>query len=215
MAPLFVALQRLARYETAPGRLLPILAGVAGLPGSRAVMRRASSTYAERVREHELGLLGEGAATEALTVPAEQRGVRYEPEALAPVVEATGGYPFFVQLMGYETWNAAAERGARSVVNAEDAAAGVARARLEAARLYESRLDEVPDTERRYLDAAAGLEEGERRSAEVAAALGGTSEEWAWARQRLIELGLLRPAGRGRIAFALPGLADYLRAVSR
>lgn len=215
IAPLFVALQRLARHEAAPGRLLPILAVVAGLPGSRAAMRRASSTYAERVREHELGLLGEGAATEALIVPAEQRGVRYEPEALTAVVDGTGGYPFFVQLMGYEAWNAAADRGARSVINVEDAAAGIERARLEAARLYESRLAEVPDTERRYLDAAAGLDQGERRSAAIAAVLGGTSEDWAWARQRLIERGLLRPAGRGRIAFALPGLADYLRSIGR
>jgi hypothetical protein len=211
MAPLFVALQRLARHEFTPGRLPPILAVLAGLPGSRAAMRRASSTYAERVREHELGLLGEGAATEALVVPAEQRRVRYEPRGLATVVQGAGGYPFFVQLMGYEAWNAAADRGARSVINDEDAAIGVARGRLEAVRLYESRLTEVPDTERRYLDAVASLDEGERRSAAVASVLGGTSEEWAWARQRLIERGLLRAAGRGRIAFALPGLAEYLR----
>jgi hypothetical protein len=58
LGPLFVALQRLARHETEPGRLLPILTVLAGLPGSRAAMRRASSTYAERVREPDLRLLG-------------------------------------------------------------------------------------------------------------------------------------------------------------
>ncbi len=211
MGPLFAALQRVAKREIRPGVHLPELAVVAGLPHSRAVMRAASSTYAERVREHELGLLDDAPVVEALTVPASENGVRFAPEALDTLVDAIGGYPYFVQLIGYEAWNAAVDLGARSVIGAAAASAGVTAGRRAAARIYRSRLAEVPDAERRYLRAVARLDPRERRSSRIAAVLGGTAEQWGWARQRLMERGVLRPDGYGRVTFALPGLAGYLR----
>lgn len=211
MGPLFAALQRAAKFEPEPGQHLPILAVVAGLAHARSAMRAASSTYAERVREHELGLLSDAAATEALTAPAEEHGVVYARDALASVLDAAGGYPYFVQLMGYEVWNAAANRDEREVISAESARVGVRAGRREAAAVFRSRLAEVPDTERRYLEAVAALGEDERRSGRIAEELDGTAGEWGWARQRLIERGLLRPDGHGRVAFALPGLGAYLR----
>lgn len=215
MGALFAALQRAARREVEPGVHLPVLAVVAGLPHSLAVMRAASSTYAERVREHELGLLAAGAVVEALTVPAVAHGVRFAPDALSTLVEAIGGYPYFVQLMGYETWNAAADRGARSVVSRADAEAGVVAGRLAADRIYRSRLAEVPDAERHYLQAVARLDAGQRRSGAIAELLGGTAQEWGWARRRLIDRGLLRPDGHGQVTFALPGLERFLRDAPR
>jgi hypothetical protein len=212
LAPLFSGLQAVARANPEPGRYLPLLAVVAGLPHSRAHLRRASSTYAERIREHALGPLAEAATAEALTVPAEEHGVRWEAEALATAVTASGGYPYFVQLVGYECWRVAAAAGARSVVRRDHADAGIAAARTEAERVYASRVAEVPDTERAYLQAAAALPEGRRRSGEIAAALGGSAADYGWARERLIERGLLRPDGHGRVAFTLPGLAEWLRA---
>jgi hypothetical protein len=111
--------------------------------------------------------------------------------------------------MGYETWNAAATAGA-SDLDANAAAAGVAAGRREASLVYRSRLAEVPDAERRYLQAVAQTT-GERTSSSIAAELDGTASQWAWARARLIERGLLRPDGYGRVAFALPGLEEHLR----
>ncbi len=211
MGPLFAALQRSARREREPGARLPVLTVVAGLPHSLGVLRAASSTYAERIRQHDLDLLGDGPVVEALTVPAEERGVRFTSEALGTLVDAIGGYPYFVQLMGYEAWNAAADHGARSVIRGDAAAAGVAAGRRAAAGIYSSRLAEVPDAERRYLDAVADLGPAARRSTQIAERLGGTAEQWGWARRRLIERGLLRPDGYGRVAFALPGLEGFLR----
>ena len=209
MAPLFSALQRVARHETSPGSVLPVLTVVAGLPHARAAMRAASSTYAERVREHELGLLVDAAATEALTIPATQRGATYAPDALRELLPAIGGYPYFLQLMGYETWNAAATAGT-SGLDAVAARAGVSAGQREASLVYRSRLAEVPDAERRYLHAVAHVT-GERTSSAIAAKLEGTASQWAWARARLIDRGLLRPDGYGRVAFALPGLEQHLR----
>ena len=213
MAPLFSALQRVARQETAPGSVLPVLTVVAGLPHARAAMRQASSTYAERVREHELGLLDSAATIEALTVPAEQRGVSYSAAALDALLPAIGGYPYFLQLMGYEAWNAAAANTATGI-DETAARTGIDSARREASRVYRSRLAEVPDAERRYLRAVAAVDPAERTSSRIAAELEGTASAWAWARARLIERGLLRPDGYGRVTFALPGLEEHLRATA-
>ncbi|MEX1177826.1 MAG: ATP-binding protein [Nitriliruptor sp.] len=214
VAALFGALQRLAKHEVDPtlGTRLPVVCTVAGLPNARAALRAGAGTYAERVREHVLGLLDDAAVAEALRTPAEEHGVAWSGDAIECAVAGAGGYPFALQLVGYETWAAASLRDpASDLITREDVEAGVEAARLELGHLHASRLAEVPDTERRYLDAVAQLDEGERRSAMIAAQLGGTAQEWAWARARLIERGLLRPDGHGRVAFTLPGLADHLR----
>lgn len=210
LGPLFAALQHVAKGEVEPGVRLPILTVVAGLTNARAAMRAASATYVERVREHELGLLSDAAATEALTVPADEHGVVFSRDALTEVLDAAGGYPYFVQLVGYEVWNAAADRGDHEVISPEAAHAGVAAAERAADAVFRSRLDEVPDTERRYLDAVVAVPADDRRSGRIAEELGGTAGEWGWARQRLIERGLLRPDGHGRVAIALPGLERHL-----
>lgn len=209
MSPLFAALQRVARQHTRPGSVLPVLTAVAGLPHARAAMRAASSTYAERVREHELGLLDTAAVIEALTIPTEQLGVHFGPGALEHLLPAIGGYPYFVQLMGYEAWNAAAQSGSDEI-DATAARRGATRGQAEATLVYRSRLAEVPDAERRYLQAMAVVE-GDRTSSAIADVLGGDASQWAWARSRLIDRGILRPDGYGRVAFALPGLEEHLQ----
>jgi hypothetical protein len=211
MAPLFAALQRVARRETTPGQVLPVLTVVAGLPHSRAAMRAASSTYAERVREHELGLLSGAAVVEALTIPARERGIAFTGDALDVLLGAIGGYPYFLQLMGYEAWNAAAAAG-DTHITAGAAQTGVEAGRRAAALVFRSRLAEVPDAERRYLEAVAAVAPGDRTSSRIAAELDSTASQWSWARSRLIERGLLRPDGYGRVDFALPGLEAHLRA---
>jgi hypothetical protein len=214
VAALFGALQRLAKHDVDPslGTKLPVVCVVAGLPSSRGALRAGAGTYAERVREHVLGLLDDAAVVEALRTPAEDRGVAWSADAIERALAGAAGYPFALQLVGYETWAAAATRDAAGDrISGEDADRGVSAARRELDRLHASRLDEVPDTERRYLEAVAALDPGERRSSAIAGQLGGTASEWAWARARLIERGLLRPDGHGRVAFTLPGLADHLR----
>ena len=77
---------------------------------------------------------------------------------------------------------------------------------------YEERLRDLTDNQRRYLEAAAGLEEDARTSGGVAAALDATTESVGSTQQALIDThGLLRRAGRGRIAFTLPGMDRHLR----
>lgn len=193
LGPLFAALQQSARIETEPGRHLPVLVVVAGLPHAIATMRKAAATYVERMREHPLELLTDAAAAEALIIPFEERAVAVDPVALQSLVRTGGSVPGFVPEQ-LDQVRVAADR-----------------AMSELRRVYESRLETVPETELRYLLAVAALAEGDRRSQSIAAALGGRAAEWAWARSRLIDRGLLRPAGHGRVTFALPGIGEHLR----
>lgn len=95
MGPLSTALQRVARHETRPGSVLPVLTLVAGLPHARAAMWAASSTYAERIREHELGLLSDAAAAEALLIPTAERGTPLSSEALQRLLPRSAATPTF------------------------------------------------------------------------------------------------------------------------
>ncbi len=143
-------------------------------------------------------------------LPAEERGASYAPEALELLLPEIGGYPYFVQLVGYEAWQVASSAGKKRI-DGDVARAAAAAARRQARALYDSRLEEVPDAERRFLEAAAALPEEERTTAAVAARLGGASEGWGWARRRLTDRGLVRTGFRGRIVLALPGLGQHLR----
>lgn len=155
MSPLFGALQRTAKHDPDPelGTRLPILALFAGLRDARSVLKRRAGTYAERVREWPLGLLDAAAAAAALSIPATDRNVRWDPDGLDDAVAAAAGYPYALQVIGYESWAAAS------------------------ARAGDDRI----------------------RPADVA-------------RARLIERGLLRATGHGRVTVALPGLERHLRA---
>ncbi len=127
-------------------------------------------------------------------------------------MEASGGYPYFLHVVGSHVWNA----GNGTVITADEARAGIAAARAYLDAFYEERLRELTAAQRRYLDAAAALPAPDRTAGTVAAALGATSRQVASTWQALTgRHGLLRPAGgRGHLDFTLPGLDAYLRSAS-
>ena len=189
---------------------LPVGAVVAGLPGLIGQLKRAGSTFGERSRLVELALLAEDDVRAALLAFAEAGGAAFDADALDLVVEACGGYPYFLHLVGEAVWDA----GTGGVITATDASAGIAIARPRLASFYDERLRDLTDLQRRYLDAAAALEPRSRTAGAIAGALGSTSAQLASTWQALTARhGLLRPAGgEGLLAFALPGLDAHLRA---
>lgn len=188
---------------------LPIGVVVAGLPGLVAHLKQAGSTFGERSKPLTLGPFGEPDMREGLRAFAAAGGAAFDADALEAVMAASGGYPYFLHVVGAHVWNA----GRGDVITLADAEAGIAAARAYLDAFYEERLRSLGARQREYLDAAARLEPGERTAGNVAAALGTTSERLASTWQALVERhGLLRPAGgHGRLAFALPGLDAYLR----
>jgi hypothetical protein len=180
----------------------------AGLPQLPRLASEAKS-YAERLFKFpRIGRLSDEQARQALAEPAERRGVRFEPEALAVVIEQTEGYPYFLQEYGSALWNQIEE----PVVTAEGAS--IAQVAVEAKLddgFFQVRVERTTELERRYLRAMAELGPEPQRSKDVAAILGRTSEQMAPTRSRLIDKGLLYTSGHGLAAFTVPQFDRFMR----
>ena len=193
---------------------LPVAMVGAGLPNLPAVLTEAKS-YAERLFDYRsIGALGEEDAGRALRLPAESRGVVWEEEALAHVVEASAGYPFFLQTFGSKVWECAPGPDGLTLADAEVGVAAGCRG-LEQG-FYKSRWERATPAQREYLTAMAMAGQGDSpvSTREVVDYLGRTHGDTSPARRELIKKGLIYSPERGRVDFTAPGMADYIRRVA-
>ena len=190
---------------------LPVIVVGAGLPHLPAVLS-ASKSYSERLfRYQRIDRLPRDEADRALSAPATEEDAAYEPEALAAMYDATGGYPYFIQAYGKAVWDLAP----RSPITSADVAAAAPEAEAElAVGFFGSRYERATPGERDYLramsDAAADGEESVA-TADVAAVLGKKPQSLSPARDALLKKGLIYSGERGRIAFTVPHFGRYLR----
>ena len=194
-------------------RGLPIALVGAGLPEVVDVLAGPTVTFLERLRKLELGYLTTDATRYALLGPAQAAGVTFELEALELLTRASSGYPYYVQLLGWETWAAAAAAGASSI-DAGHARAGVRGAEVVVVeQVLEPRFRRLAPREQAYLTAMAVDGDGGTTTADLVARLGATSaSDLSYLRERLLAKHMIRAAGRGRVAFTLPGMAAWLGA---
>ncbi|WP_353508303.1 ATP-binding protein [Intrasporangium sp.] len=185
----------------------PLVVIVAGLPSIREPRRVV--TYLERGEWHELGLLSQDEAEQALTEPAADAGRPMEPEAARELATASGGYPYAVQLYGHHAWRASSGAG-RIALDHALAAGEAARRELEEG-LYVARWNDASEREREYLAAVARLivGSGEATGGAVAAELGKASTEVSYLRDRLLKKGTLYSAG-SHLSFITPGMAEWV-----
>jgi len=185
---------------------LPVLVVGAGLPSLPAVLAEATS-YAERLWDfRRLDAVPEAAARAALDVPVLELGVAWATGALAAAAEASRGYPYLVQAVGKHVW----DHAATSPIERVDVDLGLVAARREVDDgLYRSRWERATPAQRTLLRALA-VAGDEAAIADVAAALGRTTQALSVARAELIRKGLLYAPTRGRLAFTVPGMGDFV-----
>lgn len=198
-----------ALHRTAQRRLPAILIG-AGLPQLRARVGEAKS-YAERMFEFpEIGPLPKEAARTAIAKPAAEEGVKVAPTALNRIVEASQGYPYFLQEWGKHTWDAAS--GARiGPADVDKAAASVTAALDES--FFRVRFDRLTPAERRYLRAMAELGPGPHRSGDIAEALQSKVSSQSPLRRQLIDKGMIWSPSHGDTAFTVPLFDEFMRRI--
>lgn len=185
----------------------PLVVVVAGLPSVRDAER--SVTYLERGEWHELGMLERADTLLALTGPARSAGRPLDADAAGVLADASGGYPYAVQVMGHHAWRASHGAARIAVRHATDA---LLRAERDlAAGLYAGRWEGASPKERDYLLAVANLlESGEKAtSGAVAALLGSTTRDLSYLRDRLLKKGTLVASG-GELTFPVPGMAAWV-----
>lgn len=192
-------------------RALPITLVGAGLPQIAELAGDAKS-YAERLFKFpRIGHLNAEDASDALRVPALEEDATYSDEALAEALQVTGGYPYFVQELGYAVWGVA-EGPIITVDDIRDAQT-VYIDKLDAS-FFRVRLDRATAKQTAYLRAMAELGPEPQKAADVAAKMGRDSTQVGTTRAELIAMGLLYTPDHGYAAFTVPHFDQFmLRAV--
>lgn len=162
-------------------------------------LRRAERFLLEDVKRPDV----RAAFVETIT----DNGYTIDDDALDIATEATGGYPFMIQLVGYHVWRKAVD----SHIDVEAAREGVDAARVRLGNtVHSAALAGLSDVDRTYLVAMA-QDDGPSSTGEVARRMGRATSYANIYRTRLIEAGIIEADGHGRVAFSIPYLRDYLR----
>lgn len=204
MAALITAMHRCAQ------RQVPVLLVGAGLPQLRGRVGNAKS-YAERLFDFpEVGPLPTSAARIALAKPVEHEGAAITSEAVAKIIEATQGYPYFLQEWGKHSWEAAPN----SPIGTADVEAAT---KATTAALDESffrvRFDRLTPAEKRYLRAMAQLGPGPHRSGSIADCLGREVTSLGPMRSSLITKGMIWSPSHGDTAFTVPLFDQFMKRI--
>lgn len=188
-------------------RKLPVTLVGAGLPQIAELAGDAKS-YSERLFKFpRIGDLSAEDARAALSRPAAEEGIGYAPDALDEAVEITGGYPYFVQELGYAVWTVADG----PEITREDVRIAVPayEAKLDSS-FFRVRLDRATELQRAYLRAMAELGSDAQKASDVADVMGRTSMNLAPTRAELINMGLLYTPEHGYAAFTVPHFDRFL-----
>ncbi|MCC6920697.1 MAG: ATP-binding protein [Alphaproteobacteria bacterium] len=201
-AALITALHRTSQ------RSLPIAMVGAGLPQIIGKAGRAKS-YAERLFKFpQIGPLDKDDAINALARPAAREDVAYDNAALDAIIDATKGYPYFLQEWGKHAW-AAADASPIALGDAEAATVN-ALAELDAS-FFRVRFDRLTPEEKRYLRAMAELGDGPHRSGDIAEKRGRKTQSLGPVRSSLIEKGMIYSPAHGDTAFTVPLFAGFMK----
>lgn len=193
----------------------PLAVITAGLPVTPEALTKAA-TFGERSAFFPLDLLSTHDARAALTAPAEALGITWTTAALDRLVDEARGHPYFLQLLGSTTWEAAAPaEGDR--LGIADVRAGVPAARTQIEAMHRARWNAATPAEQSFLRAMASVApaNGNVTRAAIAAALGRHSRAISVPRERLIEKGVIEPVGHGLVRFTLPGFGAYVLGLDR
>lgn len=179
---------------------------VAGLPEEVAkLLDHPGITFLRRADRRILGAVRRSDVERGLSEPVSQAGGTWEPAALREAIEATHGYPFLIQLIGYHAWSTSANG------HIADATDTILRAQQELGTLVlEPVLSRCTSLERDFLDAMA-VDSGDSKLADLIDRLEKTPDTVSQYRRRLLDRHIVVSPAHGMLRFAIPGMRDYLR----
>ncbi len=166
------------------------------------------TTFLRRAERHTIGDVRLTDARRALELTITEAGRRISPTALDRAAAATGGYPFLIQLIGYESWR---QHPAEPTISDADVHTAIPRARRAlGARVHAPALQPLSDVDRAYLRAMAVDGDGPSHTATIAQRMGVRPDYAQHYRARLLAAGVIEAPQRGLVRFTIPGLGDYL-----
>ncbi len=180
---------------------------MAGLPHRISTLLGGKSiSFLRRANRVALERIGQADVTDAFAQTVEIGGKSITDEALGEAVQAIGGFPFMMQLVGYRSWKASG----KGDIEREHVRRGIALAQDDMRnRVLKATLDELSG---RDLDFLLAMLQDERpsRTSDIAARIDMTPGNASTYRKRLLKQGVIEDARRGEVQFALPFLREYL-----
>lgn len=180
---------------------------MAGLPSHvSALVSNEAVSFFRRAKKHRLGRISDTEVAAALRKTIEDQGRSIEEEALRLAVSAINGFPYMMQLVGFQLWDEATGdtitgRNARDAVE-------LARSDFEDSVL-DATYRELSNGDLDFLLAMLA-DERESSIADIATRLDKSPSHARVYKGRLLEQGVIEEERRGHVKFALPYMREYL-----
>lgn len=182
---------------------------MAGLPAFvSALLSHDSVSFLRRAQYRKLDPIADYEVAEALRRTVEASGRVIGDDALNEAVHAVDGFPYMLQLVGFQSWRRNPSAGE---VLESDVAAGIQVAAADMRdKVLRTTYGELSAGDVRFVNAMLD-EGGEPTLAQVSARMGVKSNYSTKYKTRLIEAGVIDVTERKRLKFALPYFEDYAR----
>ena len=186
-----------------------VVFAAAGLPANiQALLQSPGTTFLRRAERLHLGPVNLTDVARAISEPMAAAGRTIEGEPLSIATTGTRGYPFMIQMIGFQLWRATQDE---QPVTSEHARLAVEAAGRRVGRLvHEPALAELSPVDRTFL-AAMAVDDQPSKMSDVAQRMGVDGNYAGQYRLRLIQAELIHAAAHGRVDFSLPNLREYLR----
>ena len=180
---------------------------MAGLPSEvSSLLNNRSVSFLWRASRYELGRVSDGDVSEAFVRTIEDAGGSITQKALNKSVEAIEGFPNMLQLVGYRSW----QHAKKNRIGESETDIGIAEAKRDFDdRVLKATLSSLSEGDMAFVYAMLP-DEGLSMISDIEERMEKSPSYVSRYRGRLIEQGVIEPAGRGKIVFALPGLKEYL-----
>ncbi|NMM94684.1 ATP-binding protein [Bifidobacterium oedipodis] len=180
----------------------------AGLPGmSSFLLHDEVTTFLRRATPVNLTDIPLDLVKSSFTSILNAHDYTIDQNALDAATAATYGYPFMIQLVGYNIWRRAKDNH----IDLAAALSGIESARIRlGGTVHEPAVEDLSDVDRTYLLAMA-QDDGPSRTGDVAKRMGRDLQYAGRYRERLIQAGIIYPVSYGYVDFTIPYLREWLQ----
>jgi len=181
----------------------------AGLPPKVSnLLRDDSISFLRRAFQHHLEAVEDSEVRFSIKKTVELAGRTIDNDALELAVKSSKGFPFMIQLIGYQIWR---QNPDKPSISYEDTREGIVLAQSDLERMiFDITYRELSEKDIAFLTAM--LEDNEYSSISDISTRMRVSPKYAGIyRKRLIEHGIISSAGYGKVAFDLPMFREYLQ----
>ncbi|MDR1015449.1 MAG: ATP-binding protein [Coriobacteriales bacterium] len=196
-------------YQELVGDGMDVAVAMAGLPDAiSSVLNDRVLTFLNRAEKEQLGELPLAEVSAYYLVAFQDLHIDIDATSIDAAAAATQGYPYLLQLIGYNIVDSVGEDRMASSTLVDLAILNSKRALVD--NLYAPVLRLLSKEDRRFL-AAMAKDEGASRVSDIRSRLKASASHVQTYKSRLIEAGAIASPGRGELEFAIPYLGEHLK----